>query len=214
MRQDEPGTPLLFQGQVRARRRRALCRAPRSSCGTPTSRLLLPVRPGHSEWNLRGPSSPMQGQLPDPHHPAGPVPDPDRRCLRQLIEAAGWHAWRPAHLHLKVSAPGHELLTAQLYFPGDAHNDDDIASAVKPELMLEANRRTGGKGAKPPTTSCLIPRSKYSPTSSRRGPESLPGLRVFVPPALPRTPPVVEIAAGSPWGTRSFPHSGTPEREA
>ena len=23
-----------------------------------------------------------------------------------LIEAAGWHAWRPAHIHLKVSAPG------------------------------------------------------------------------------------------------------------
>jgi catechol 1,2-dioxygenase len=37
---------------------------------------------------------------------------------------------------VKVSAPGHELLTAQLYFPGDEHNDDDVASAVKPELML------------------------------------------------------------------------------
>jgi catechol 1,2-dioxygenase len=32
--------------------------------------------------------------------------------------------------------PGHELLTAQPYFPGDEHNDDDIASAVKPELIL------------------------------------------------------------------------------
>jgi catechol 1,2-dioxygenase len=37
---------------------------------------------------------------------------------------------------VKVSASGHELLTAQLYFPGDEHNDDDIASAVKPELIL------------------------------------------------------------------------------
>ena len=55
----------------------------------------------------------------------------------KLIAAAGWHAWRPAHLHVKVSAPGHELLTAQLYFPGDEHNDDDIASAVKPELILD-----------------------------------------------------------------------------
>ncbi len=55
----------------------------------------------------------------------------------KLISAAGWHAWRPAHLHVKVSAPGHELLTAQLYFPGDPHNDDDIASAVKPELVLD-----------------------------------------------------------------------------
>lgn len=45
---------------------------------------------------------------------------------------------------MKVSAPGHELLTAQLYFPGDAHNDDDIASAVKPELMLDPQPQADG----------------------------------------------------------------------
>jgi len=32
----------------------------------------------------------------------------------KLIAAAGWHAWRPAHRHLKVSAPGHQTLTTQL----------------------------------------------------------------------------------------------------
>ena len=61
-----------------------------------------------------------------------------------MISAAGWHAWRPAHLHVKVSAPGHELLTAQLYFPGDPHNGDDIASAVKPELMLDPQAQPDG----------------------------------------------------------------------
>ena len=61
-----------------------------------------------------------------------------------MISAAGWHAWRPAHLHVKVSAPGHELLTAQLYFPGDPHNGDDIASAVKPELMLDPQVQPDG----------------------------------------------------------------------
>src|SRR3546814_11293804 len=55
----------------------------------------------------------------------------------KLIAAAGWHPWRPAHLHLKVSAPGYELITTQLYFPSDAHNDDDVASAVKPELVRD-----------------------------------------------------------------------------
>ena len=59
---------------------------------------------------------------------------------------ANWHAWRPAHLHVKVSAPGHELLTAQLYFPGDPHNEDDIASAVKPELMLDVQDDPSGTG--------------------------------------------------------------------
>jgi catechol 1,2-dioxygenase len=51
----------------------------------------------------------------------------------------------PAHLHVKVTAPGHELLTAQLYFPGDPHNDDDIAAAVKPELMLNPVPHDGGE---------------------------------------------------------------------
>jgi catechol 1,2-dioxygenase len=45
---------------------------------------------------------------------------------------------------VKVSAPGHEQLTAQLYFPGDEHNDDDIASAVKPELMLAPQQQSDG----------------------------------------------------------------------
>ena len=63
-----------------------------------------------------------------------------------LIAAAGWHAWRPAHLHLKVSAPEHQLITTQLYFEGDEHVADDIASAVKPELVLAPTERADGKG--------------------------------------------------------------------
>jgi catechol 1,2-dioxygenase len=63
-----------------------------------------------------------------------------------LIRAAGWHAWRPAHLHMKVSAPGYQLITRQLYFPGDPRNQDDIASAVKPELMLDPKPAAGGHG--------------------------------------------------------------------
>ncbi|MGB3481782.1 MAG: hypothetical protein WBB07_06115 [Mycobacterium sp.] len=43
-----------------------------------------------------------------------------------------------------MSAPGHELLTAQLYFPGNAHNEDDIANAVKPELVLDPETEADG----------------------------------------------------------------------
>jgi catechol 1,2-dioxygenase len=74
-----------------------------------------------------------------------PYQIPTDGACGKLIAAAGWHAWRPAHLHVKLSAPGHELLTAQLYFPGDPHNVDDIASAVKPELMLNPVRHDGGE---------------------------------------------------------------------
>ena len=33
--------------------------------------------------------------------------------------------YRPAHIHVKVSAEGHALLTTQLYFPDDPYNDID-----------------------------------------------------------------------------------------
>ena len=55
--------------------------------------------------------------------------------------------WRPAHLHMKVSAPGYQLITTQLYLPGDPPGGDDIASAVKPELMLDPKPAADGHGA-------------------------------------------------------------------
>lgn len=33
--------------------------------------------------------------------------------------------YRPAHIHVKLSAPGHQLLTTQLYFAGDPYNEGD-----------------------------------------------------------------------------------------
>ncbi len=34
-------------------------------------------------------------------------------------------AYRPAHVHVKVTAPNHAALTTQLYFPGDPYNEID-----------------------------------------------------------------------------------------
>ena len=58
----------------------------------------------------------------------------------------GWHAWRPAHLHLKVTAPGKQLITTQLYFEGGQHVEDDVAQAVKPELILHPSPAASGTG--------------------------------------------------------------------
>jgi protocatechuate 3,4-dioxygenase beta subunit len=35
------------------------------------------------------------------------------------------NVYRPAHIHVKASAAGHRLITTQLYFEGDEHNDID-----------------------------------------------------------------------------------------
>ncbi|MDQ6522760.1 catechol 1,2-dioxygenase [Nocardioides sp. LHD-245] len=145
MREGEAGTPLVWTGTVT------------STDGTPLDGALVEVwhadsdgfysqfAPGIPTWNLRG-NFRVGADGAFEIHTIQPAPYqiPTDGSCGKLIAAAGWHAWRPAHLHVKVSAPGHELLTAQLYFPGDEHNDDDIASAVKPELMLAPQAQPDG----------------------------------------------------------------------
>lgn len=46
-------------------------------------------------------------------------------------------ATRPAHIHLKISAPGMSSHTTQLYFEGDEHLD----FFVKPSLILKIDER-------------------------------------------------------------------------
>ncbi|HYI33206.1 MAG TPA: catechol 1,2-dioxygenase [Glaciibacter sp.] len=147
MREDEPGTPLLFTGQVHA------------VDGTPLPHAIIELwhadslgfysqfAPGLPEWNLRGIfTANDEGRFRIETVRPAPYQIPTDGACGALIDAAGWHAWRPAHLHLKVSAAGHELITTQLYFPGDPHNDDDIAGAVKPDLLLDPRRREDSDG--------------------------------------------------------------------
>lgn len=137
MRPDERGTRLVWNGTIT------------STDGTPLAGKVelwhadddgfySQFAHGIPEWNLRGTfSTGADGAFQITTIQPAPYQIPTDGACGKLIAAAGWHAWRPAHLHAKVSAPGHELLTAQLYFPGDPHNDDDIAGAVKPDLLLQ-----------------------------------------------------------------------------
>ncbi|MGC5255258.1 catechol 1,2-dioxygenase [Gordonia sp. DT218] len=147
MRDDEPGTPLEFAGQVRAVDGTPLSGATVELWHADDLGFYSQFAPGLPEWNLRGSWTANEDGRFEIHtlRPA-PYQIPTDGACGQLIEAAGWHAWRPAHLHFKVSAPGYELITTQLYFPGDPHNDDDIATAVKPELMLDPHSTPNGEG--------------------------------------------------------------------
>lgn len=161
MRDDEKGTPLLFQGQVRSTDGSPLSNAKVELWHADEEGFYSQFAPGIPEWNLRGTFiADEDGNFRiDTMQPA-PYQIPTDGACGQLIAAAGWHAWRPAHLHLKVSAPGHELLTAQLYFPGDEHNDDDIATAVKPELLLDIQQATEGNGVQTTYDFVLDPTAK------------------------------------------------------
>lgn len=147
MRDDEQGTPLLLRGQVR------------NVAGTPLAGAVIELwhaddlgfysqfAPGLPEWNLRGTIiADEEGNFQINTIQPAPYQIPTDGACGALIKAAGWHAWRPAHLHLKVSAPAHWSITTQLYFEGDQHVADDIASAVKPELILSPTKRADGTG--------------------------------------------------------------------
>ncbi len=147
MRDDESGTPLLFQGQVTSVDGTPLPGATVEIWHADADGFYSQFAPGIPEWNLRGQVvADEQGNFRIHTLEPAPYQIPTDGSCGKLIAAAGWHAWRPAHLHLKVSAPGHQLVTTQLYFPGDPHNDDDIASAVKPELLLDIEPATSGEG--------------------------------------------------------------------
>lgn len=49
--------------------------------------------------------------------------------------------YRPSHVHVKVSAPGHAPLTTQLYFPDDPYNDGD--AFFLRSLILDMSRVRG-----------------------------------------------------------------------
>lgn len=145
MRDDEAGTPLLFQGRVSSVDGTPLQDARVEMWHADDGGLYSQYAPGIPEWNLRG--TVLTGEDGGfKFHTIQPAPYqiPTDGACGKLIAAAGWHAWRPAHLHLKVSAPGHQLITSQLYFDGGDYVENDIAQAVKPELILRPTPATRG----------------------------------------------------------------------
>ncbi|MFJ3801654.1 catechol 1,2-dioxygenase [Streptomyces sp. NPDC090088] len=146
MREDEPGTRLLFQGQVTDVSGAPIAGALLEMWQADDAGFYAQFAPGIPEWNLRGSVvADAEGRFAVTTVQPAPYQIPTDGSCGRLIAAAGWHAWRPAHLHLKVSAPGHESLTTQLYFKNGEHIGDDVASAVKPELVLDPQQVADGR---------------------------------------------------------------------
>jgi protocatechuate 3,4-dioxygenase beta subunit len=93
------------------------------------------------EFNFRGKFNPaesgdyeFQTMLPKPY--TVPTDGPVGRYLEVLDQ----HPWRPAHIHFKVTADGHEPLITQVFFAGDPYLDNDTIGAVKESLVRSPNR--------------------------------------------------------------------------
>lgn len=68
-----------------------------------------------------------------------------------LLGAVGRHTYRPAHIHFKVSAPGHESVTTMLFAEDDPYLDSDVVYGVKSSLVVAFEPKDKAESADDPT---------------------------------------------------------------
>ena len=106
---------------------------------------------GYDFWDPRQPENNFRGRMRADEAGAYefqtmlPIPYtvPTDGPIGRYLEAVGQHPWRPAHIHFKVSAPEHEPLVTQVFFPDDPYLEQDTIGAVKPALVRPLQRSDG-----------------------------------------------------------------------
>jgi hydroxyquinol 1,2-dioxygenase len=67
-------------------------------------------------------------------------PIPNDGPVGQMLRAQGRHPYRPAHVHFKIGAPGHEELATHVFVAGDRYLESDAVFGVKQSLIRELDR--------------------------------------------------------------------------
>ncbi|MDP1962475.1 MAG: dioxygenase [Reyranella sp.] len=67
---------------------------------------------------------------------------PDDGPAGDMLRALGRDAWRPAHLHMMVHAPGHKPLITMFFPEDDKHLDSDAVFGVRVPLVLPFTKET------------------------------------------------------------------------
>jgi catechol 1,2-dioxygenase len=146
MRPDEPGESLVFSGTVR------------SADGAPLAGAVLDIwqisadggyshfHPGFPDHNLRGRlATDDQGRFEVRTVVPQPYEIPKEGATGRLLAALGRTAYRPAHLHVKLTHEGHRPLTTQVYFEGDPWlGRDAVLGTEKPSLVTPLVRDGAG----------------------------------------------------------------------
>jgi hydroxyquinol 1,2-dioxygenase len=65
---------------------------------------------------------------------------PDDGPAGDMLRALGRHAWRPAHLHMIIQAPGHKPLITEFFPDDDQYLDRDAVFGVRAPLVLPFKR--------------------------------------------------------------------------
>lgn len=143
---DARQTPLVLHGQVTGLDGTPLPAATIEIWHADAEGYYSGFAPHLPEWNLRGTVvTDGDGRYEITTIQPAPYQIPTDGPTGKFIEAAGWHPWRPAHLHLRVAAHRRHPIITQLYFQGGDWLDSDVASATKPELLLDPKPDAAGR---------------------------------------------------------------------
>jgi catechol 1,2-dioxygenase len=144
-REDEVGDPLLIHGRVVDANGNPIAGAELDVWQADAAGFYSGFEPSLPEGLLRGKvitredgGYEVRTILP------GPYTIPLGGPCGALCAAAGWSPWRPAHVHLIVSAGGCEPLITQIFFDQSEHLDNDVAGAVKDDLVVKPERHDDG----------------------------------------------------------------------
>jgi protocatechuate 3,4-dioxygenase beta subunit len=123
-----------------------------STDGTPLPEAVVDVWQtgpnGYDFWDPRQPENNFRGRMRVEESGAyefetmvpTPYTVPTDGPVGRYLEAMGQHPWRPAHIHFKVSAPAHDTLVTQVFFPDDPYLENDTIGAVKSALVRPLKR--------------------------------------------------------------------------
>jgi hydroxyquinol 1,2-dioxygenase len=71
-------------------------------------------------------------------------PVPTDGPVGRMLLGMGRHPYRPAHVHVIVTAPGHERVATHLFVEGDEYLDSDAVFGVKHSLVVDFKPHAAG----------------------------------------------------------------------
>ena len=104
-------------------------------------------RPERGEMRLRGKfSTDAKGRY--RFRTVKPIsyPIPTDGPVGRMLDGLGRHPYRPAHLHMIVSAARHAPVATHIFVAGDPYIESDAVFGVKPSLIVDFSEQPAGRG--------------------------------------------------------------------